>query len=380
MRLLVGANGLERWESAAVSPPPPTDRGDDGAGVSRIVGVSAWANSIRREILNVAVHPCSVLITGPSGTGKELIARAIHSHSHRAEKPFVAVDCAAVSGALFASHIFGHVKGAFTGASYAALGSFRAADGGTVLLDEIGELEPEFQAKLLRVLQQRTVTPLGSHEEIPVDVRIIAATNCDLGEAVSRGRFREDLYYRLNVVSLKTVALRERPEDIEALAAHFLARLEARSGTPHRRLARSCLEAMRSYHWPGNVRELENFLERAMLFATGTEICPLVSEHLWGVPPSAATRHCDQASPQTPLVVLTDLAPRASAAVAADPSGPWPTLADLEREHIHRTLQRTNYNQTATANLLGIPRKQLARKIKKYAIDTAHFRRGRPPK
>jgi DNA-binding NtrC family response regulator len=356
------------------------DHGDSATGVSRIVGVSAWANSIRQEILNVATYPSSVLITGPSGTGKELIAQAIHSHSHRAHKPFVAVDCAAVSGPLFASHMFGHVKGAFTGASHTTPGCFRAADGGTVLLDEIGDLEPEFQAKLLRVLQQRTVTPLGSHEEIPFDVRIIAATNCDLGEAVSTGRFREDLFYRLNVISLKTVALRDRPEDIEALAVHFLTQLAARSGTPRRRLARSCLEDMRSYDWPGNIRELENFLERAALAATGTEICPRALVHLWEGPHTTATRHCEQSSPAVPLVVFPSPARSASAAAALDPSGPWPTLADLEREHIHRTLQRTGYNQTAAAELLGIPRKQLARKIKKYAIDAAHFRRGRPHK
>ena len=157
----------------------------DRVGVAALLGISPWAKNLRAEILEIAPHPLTVLITGPSGTGKELIAQAIHHHSPRCRKPFIAVDCAAVSGTLFASHLFGHVKGAFTGADRPALGCFRAADGGTLFLDEIGELEPEFQAKLLRVFQARTVTPLGSHEPIPVDIRLIAATNRDLGKMVS---------------------------------------------------------------------------------------------------------------------------------------------------------------------------------------------------
>jgi DNA-binding NtrC family response regulator len=349
--------------------------------VSLIVGISTWANAIRQEILRMAVHSSSVLITGPSGTGKELIARAIHSHSRRADKPFVAVDCAAVSGPLFAGHMFGHVKGAFTGASNTTLGCFRAAEGGTLLLDEIGDLEPEFQAKLLRALQQRTVTPLGSHEEIPINVRIIAATNCELGDAVSTGRFREDLYYRLNVISLKTVPLHERSEDIEVLAAHFLAQLAARNGLPRFRIARRCLNDMRAYHWPGNVRELENFLERAALSATGGQICPHAFVHHWGGPHPAAPGQPDPASPAAPDEGIHGPRPSGSVAAAGDDaSDPWPTLVELERQHIERTLQRTGYNQTATADLLGISRKQLGRKIKKYAIDGSHFHRGRPPK
>jgi DNA-binding NtrC family response regulator len=385
MRLRAGVDGWERSTAAATVPGAATARSNrnadvETAGVGNIEGVSPWADSIRQEILNVAIHQSSVLITGPTGTGKEMIARAIHCHSRRAEKPFVAVDCAAISGSLFVSHMFGHVKGAFTGASHAASGCFRAADGGTVLLDEIGELEPEFQAKLLRVLQQRTVTPVGSYEEIPVDVRIIAATNCDLETMVSAGRFREDLYYRLNVISLRTVALKDRPEDIEVLAKLFLTRKAARDGVLPKRLSRGCLEHMRLYEWPGNVRELENFMERVTLLITDREICPHAFHHIWGDRHIRARHVHGQSSPAPPLVVFPSPAPSPSTTAMDDLSGHCPTLADLEREHIRRTLERTNHNQTLAAGLLGISRKQLARKIRKYEIDSSHFHPGRPHK
>ena len=179
-------------------------------------------------------HASNVLITGPSGTGKELIARAIHAHSPRADKPFIAVDCAGVTGSLFAGHLFGHVKGAFTGAEHETLGCFRAADRGTIFLDEIGELDRELQGKLLRVLQERVVTPLGSHATVPVDVRVIVATNSDLEQMVAGGRFREDLFYRLNVVAVKTIPLRDRREDILPLAEYFLQKMAGRLGAPRR--------------------------------------------------------------------------------------------------------------------------------------------------
>jgi transcriptional regulator with PAS, ATPase and Fis domain len=233
--------------------------------IETLVGVSDWIKALRAEILRIAPHPSSVLISGPSGTGKELAARAIHFHSPRAMQPFIAVDCAAINGPLFTSHVFGHVKGAFTGADHAAIGCFRAADRGTIFLDEIGELELEFQAKLLRVLQQRTVTPVGGHTGVAVDVRILAATNCDLKAMVQAGRFREDLYYRLNVLSLKTIPLKDRTEDIGVLAEHVLARLALRYGMPVKRLSPHWLDCMRRHDWPGNVRELENFLERIAL-------------------------------------------------------------------------------------------------------------------
>ncbi len=206
--------------------------------LEKVVGISPAVSSLREEISRVAPFSVSVLITGPTGTGKEVIARTIHNASPRRDKPFIPVDCAAVTGSLFASHMFGHLKGAFTGATYAALGCFRAAESGTIFLDEIGEMEPALQAKLLRVLQQSTVVPVGGHEEVPIDARIIAATNRNLAEEVERGNFREDLYYRLNVVELHSIALSERAEDIPVLATHFLEELAFRHGMGCKRLAR----------------------------------------------------------------------------------------------------------------------------------------------
>jgi DNA-binding NtrC family response regulator len=238
------------------------------------VGVSPWAEQVRRSIELVAVHQSSVLILGPSGTGKELIARAIHACSMRSKKAFIPVDCAVTTGTLFASHMFGHVKGSFTGATSSTLGCFRAADTGTIFLDEIGEMELELQAKLLRVLQQRVVVPVGAHQEIPVDVRVLAATNRDLSSEVQAGRFREDLFYRLNVVAIRTIPLRERIEDVPVLATKYLAELASRHGMPTGALSPESIEILQQYSWPGNVRELENVLERAVMFSSGDHIDP----------------------------------------------------------------------------------------------------------
>lgn len=340
-----------------------------------LVGVSVWAEEIRSHIRGVAGCPSNVLITGPTGTGKEVIARAIHVHSPRAAKPFIPVDCGAIAGTLFASLIFGHVKGAFTGATYNALGCFRAAHGGTVFIDEIGELEPELQTKLLRVLQQRTVIPLGSHQEIPVDVRVLAATNRNLDEEVAAGRFREDLYYRLNVVPLHTTPLRERPEDIEPLARHFLSKLAITHGLPLKRLSHAALERLQQEDWPGNVRQLENVLERAAFLGRGEIIGPeqVCTRYHAPAPPSFAP-------PSS--VVLPILRPAAVGDWSGDDSengnccmavvdGRWRTMEEVEREHIRRTLKLTAFNQSATARLLDIERHQLARKIRKYGLSAS---------
>ena len=352
-----------------------------GCGVDAIVGVSKWARSVRAEIIRVARHDSSVLITGPSGTGKELVARAICTHGSRRNAPLVPVDCAALPGELFASQLFGHKKGAFTGAHCSTLGAFRAADSGTIFLDEIGELDPLVQAKLLRVIQERIVVPLGGHQGEAVDVRIIAATNRNLEEDVRAGRFREDLYYRLNVISLKTLPLVSRIEDIEYLANHFLHRLVIDAGLPLKRLSADGLNLLQAYSWPGNVRELNNHLERAVVCSQcdilGPESMPELAAHLAEKSPSP---------PRIPQNIPAQ--PRQDGANDENfkqhgqrAGGPlhWPTIAEIERRHILNTLEETFYNQCAAARMLGIDRHALRRKIKKYGLEIAPTRRGRPP-
>jgi DNA-binding NtrC family response regulator len=349
-----------------------------------LVGVSDWVKALRAEIRLIASCPSSVLISGPSGTGKELIAQAIHFHSPRAAKPFIAVDCAAINGTLFTSHVFGYDKGAFTGADCATIGCFRAAHGGTIFLDEIGELELEFQAKLLRVLQQRTVTPVGGHAGVAVDVRVLAATNGDLKAMVEAGRFREDLYYRLNVIRLKTVPLKDRPEDISVLAEHILARLALRNASPVKLLSPHWLECMRAHDWPGNVRELENFLERIVL-VDEHEIHPETAQCLCA---GRAICQGDSAGTSYPGKFFDcsrgrdGACPWQRVVTSGDPvrQPSWPTLAELERQHIARTLEHALDNQTLAARLLGISRQHLCRKIKTLGLDSSRFRPGRPRK
>ena len=336
-----------------------------------IVGHSEWIEQARALIRAVAPYSSSVMITGPSGTGKELIARAIHSLSPRLAGRFIPVDCASITGPLFASHMFGHLKGAFTGATYNAVGCFRAAEGGTIFLDEIGELDLELQAKLLRVVQERVVTPVGSHDGTPVDVRILAATNRDLRQEVAAGRFREDLYFRLNVVSIQTSPLAERAEDIEVLAEHFLRRLAVENGMPLKRLSEAAKRQLLLYSWPGNIRELENAIERAILFSPGewieADVLPRVAE-------SAADALTVAIAPMGGSPASDDWAIGPTAE-----DGYWLTAAEVERRHILMTLERTGFNQSAAARLLDIDRHQLRRRMLEHGLMTpGQARRGRP--
>jgi len=352
------AAGRARAESEAAAKKKPCDQVADRREMP--VGHSRWACEVRERTATIAPYHSNVLITGPSGTGKELIARRVHRLSGRAERVFIPVDCAAIGGELFASQLFGHVKGAFTGADHPALGAFRAAEGGTLFLDEIGELDAGLQAKLLRVLQERVVVPVGSHEGIPVDVRLVAATNRDLVEEVRRGRFRLDLYYRLAVLKVETAPLSARLEDIEPIAAQFLARLSLEHGVPGKQLAREALAVLEAYDWPGNVRELLNTLERAFVFTPGRVIGA-----------EAIDLPCASSRDVSPLVEAETLGREAEHPVTGSrgvSSSAWPALADIERQHIRQTLEHTRHNRSATARLLGVDRRRLIRLLRKYGL------------
>lgn len=334
-----------------------------------IIGDSAWACSLRAAIPKISKFPSNVLIFGPSGTGKELIARAIHQSSPRAKQPFVPVDCASLSGQLFASHLFGHMKGAFTGADYERIGCFRAAEGGTIFMDEVGELEPDLQSKLLRTLQERVVVPVGSDRPLPVDVRIVAATNRTLANEVQARRFRLDLFYRLSVIDIETMALRERIDDIEPLANYFLTKMATDHGYPLKRLTAAAVAALKAYSWPGNVRQLQNVLERAAVLATGdvldADAFPRDAET--AIPLGSAYRKIAE-------IETVDIPAPSSGTTS------WPSLADMEREHIVATLAQVAHNQSAAANLLKINRATLVRKIKEYQLTLPEIGPGRPRK
>jgi len=287
-------------------------------------------------IQRVAPMPSTVLLEGESGTGKELAARAIHTLSKRSGS-FVPVNCGAMTAELLESELFGHVKGAFTGAHQSREGLFTFAEGGTLFLDEIGEMPLTMQAHLLRALEERTIRPVGSNREYTVDVRIIAATNKRLVEEVRKGRFREDLYYRLNVLSLQIPALRERPEDIPLLANHFMQQLASELGVERRDLDEAEITRLLGYDWPGNVRELRNVIERALLL---------------------------NRSPSSCVPGLQD-------AVAGDDPDEVESLLleSVEKRHILRVLNQESGNKSAAARLLGISRKTLERKAQAWGLD-----------
>jgi DNA-binding NtrC family response regulator len=308
-----------------------------------IIGRSAPMQEMFGVIRRLSGSSIAVLITGASGTGKELVAKAIHFNSRRRERPFVPLNCAAIPETLLESELFGYKRGAFTDARGDKAGLFVEADGGTIFLDEIAELSPALQAKLLRVLQEGEIRPLGAARSEKIDVRVVAATNKDLEARLGNGTFREDLYYRLNGVHLHLPALRDRPEDILDLAEHFLARNVAKAGKPVRGFHETARKALLAYGWPGNVRELENVVERAVAL---TESPVVQSEDLPAVVRERRTASED------------DL----GAAVARGL-----TLAEVEREFIKRVLAAEGGNKTRAAQHLGLDRKTLYRKLEEYA-------------
>jgi DNA-binding NtrC family response regulator len=287
----------------------------------------------------IATRKCPVIITGETGVGKEMVARQIHNLSDRAEKIFVPVDCTTLTGQLFESQLFGHARGAFTGAVDNTLGFFRAADNGTIFLDEISEIPLELQAKLLRVLQENLVTPLGSTKSHPIDVRVLCATNGSLSEMVKEGTFRADLYYRLNVVNLEVPPLRQRKEDILPLAEYFLANQALFYNEPPKVLSDAVKKLLVNYAWPGNIRELANAIERAYVLTTGREIQPAVMPF---------------------EIIIADSTPY--------PKHEMPTLNEVKRRIILETLEFTKGRKIAASKILGIERRQLNRLIEKLNI------------
>ena len=301
---------------------------------AEVIGDSSGLKGVFEMVQKVAPTNITVLIEGESGTGKELIARSIHFNSERSAKPFLAVNCGAMPESLLESELFGHTKGAFTGAVSDKKGLFRSADGGTVFLDEIGEMPLPLQVKLLRALQEHEVTPVGSSVPVRFDARIIAATNRKLAAEVADGRFREDLYYRLNVVEIELPALRDRKEDIPLLVRHFAAKAASNQNLPDKHIDEAAFQAFKSYSWPGNVRELENTIERAFVLS-GDEI------------------------------TLDDLPPRLRSvadAVAPEHS----TLEQMERSYILEVMDSVNKDKVEAARILGIDLSTLYRKLKRY--------------
>jgi len=310
---------------------------------SEIIGTSEALQQVFRLVEKVAATNTNVLIYGESGTGKELIARAVHHNSPRSDRPFVAVNCGALPETLLESELFGHTKGAFTGAVGARPGLFRSAEGGTVFLDEIGEVSPTMQVRLLRAVQEHEVTPVGSSRAERFDARIVCATNRDLEKEVTEGRFREDLFYRLNVIEVHLPPLRERREDIPLLVRHFVKRTSREQSQPEKAIEQAAMTALINYNWPGNVRELQNAVERAFTLS-GEQI------DLQSLPP----RVRDAAG---------------SAPAVRDPDGLRPTLAEVERRYILETLASVNQDKARASNVLGIDLSTLYRKLKRYDAE-----------
>jgi DNA-binding NtrC family response regulator len=306
-----------------------------------VIWVAADPNS--QHVLEIAVKltdaPTTVLIVGESGTGKDQLARWIHENGPRRNAPFLKIDCASLPAELVESELFGHERGAFTGAVARKPGKFEMAQGGTIVLDEVAALAPAIQAKLLRVLEERTFERLGGTESLRIDARLMAITNVDLNQAVAAGRFREDLFFRLNVLTLAVPALRDRRADVAELAAHFIARLGPIHGRSDAVLSPAALHLLEAHDWPGNARELKNAIEHALLFATGALLEP-------------------RNFPQI----------QSAAGNAGGGGGGLRSLEEIEREAVHSTLEQTHYKIGRAAEILGISRKTLLEKRKKYGL------------
>lgn len=312
---------------------------DDKYAYDNLVGNSQAMKKMFELIKSVANSSSTILVTGETGTGKELVARAVHYNSNRAVKHFVKMNCAALPEGLIESELFGHEKGAFTGAIKSTKGKFEQAIGGTLLLDEISEIPPRIQAKLLRVIQEREIERLGSAQTIPVDVRLVATSNRDLKAMVARGRFRDDLFFRLQVIPINLPPLRERLEDIPLLCEHFIAKYCHREGVPIKILSEKVVQMFMSYNWPGNIRELENYIERAVVISSSEELKP-------------ADFPIDlKAGNITPVTNRMEVGQ---------------TIADMEKHLIMKTLEANNWNKERAADVLGITSRTLRNKLAEY--------------
>jgi two-component system response regulator HydG len=324
-------------------------------GLGNIIGRSAEMDKIYRILSKVAFTAHPVLILGESGTGKELIARSIHVNGSNAAKPFIPVDCSSLVPTLVESELFGYVKGAFTGANRSKDGLLVSAEGGTVFLDEIGELPLDLQAKLLRALQEKEVRPVGATHRVPIHVRVLAATNRNLTEMVEQGRFRKDLYYRLNVVNLRLPALRQRREDIPLLIAHFLERKNREYGKNFR-VSDEMLRVLMDYEWPGNVRELEHTLDRACAYCSGTVL-------QLGDSSSPIIEYYSNTRPKIATPSLPNDTSLAAPSITS--------LAQLEKQAILAALSHLQGDKLAAAKLLGIGKTTMYRKLKEYGLGEA---------
>jgi two-component system response regulator AtoC len=336
---------LGHWHAQRAEHAP---RGAKLADMPMLVGRSPRMVEVYRLSAMASLSDSNVLICGESGTGKELVARAVYQYSDRKLKPFVTVNCAALTDTLLESELFGHLRGSFTGATVNKRGLFDEADGGTLFLDEIGDVSPAMQVKLLRVLQNGDVKPVGGTETHRVDVRVLAATHRDLEKKVADGSFREDLYYRLKVLRIEIPPLRTRMEDVEALVKFFIAKHVARNGRTDVQLAPEAMEDLRGRTWPGNVRELEHAVQHALAMTQG---CVLYPEDF---PPEARTSHVPEPvqNVETPVQVVKNL-----------------SLDEMEKEHIGRVLASVDYNKSRAAEILGIDRATLYRKAQKYELN-----------
>jgi two-component system response regulator HydG len=325
---------------------------DQGMGL--LIGRTPEMEKLYRILSKVAFSTHPVLILGESGTGKEMVAHTIHSNGPNAKKPFITVDCGSLVPTLIESELFGHVKGSFTGADRGKEGLLAAAEGGTVFLDEIGDLPLDLQGKLLRALQEKEVRPVGATHSVPINARVLAATNRDLGLMAEQGSFRKDLYYRLNVVNLKIPSLRERKKDIPVLVAHFLERMRRQNGVAHT-MSDDALRTMIEYNWPGNVRELESSIQRACALSSGPVL------NMTDLP-TQLQEHRQQSRP------VTTLPPGTAAVEAGQLQSGVVTIAEMEKQAILGTIRQLNGDKLLAAQLLGIGKTTLYRKLKEYGL------------